>query len=247
MIKSEKPKYRQIYEQIRASIEQGGYAVGSKLPTESSLADLAETSRITVRKALDQLVHDGFLNRRQGSGYHVISSKVKTSNCLSSFTEIVYSSGHTPSTKVLSVKIYPAMSHETLRLPPELQRETELVFVERVRSIDNDPKIVVHTWIPHRLVPGISINDFAESGHEQSMIYVLEEKYGLSFRSGCEEIRPLLPTPEIAQLLKISKSSPVIQQSCTVYSENKEVMMYDETYRIDVLRFDLNEKGKAPV
>src|SRR5881227_1492043 len=64
----------QVIEQLRDQIIAGTWAIGSRIPTESELAQLTGTSRNTVREAVQSLVHTGLLERRQGSGTYVLAS-----------------------------------------------------------------------------------------------------------------------------------------------------------------------------
>src|SRR5213076_2464255 len=64
----------QVIDQLREQIVAGTWAIGSRIPTESELAQLTGTSRNTVREAVQSLVHAGLLERRQGSGTYVLAA-----------------------------------------------------------------------------------------------------------------------------------------------------------------------------
>lgn len=68
------PRYRQILSVLRERIVDGVYPVGGLLPTENELCGTFGVSRYTVREALRCLAEDGFVERRQGSGTHVVSA-----------------------------------------------------------------------------------------------------------------------------------------------------------------------------
>ena len=69
------PHYRMLYEALRNQIESGVYIPGDLLPSENELSTLYEMARPTVRKALDRLVVDGFIQKQQGKGSIVMSKK----------------------------------------------------------------------------------------------------------------------------------------------------------------------------
>lgn len=71
----EQPRYRQIYAALRGRIISGHYPIGGHLPTEVELCAEFGVSRYTVREALRQLVEQGMLARRQGSGSEVVSAE----------------------------------------------------------------------------------------------------------------------------------------------------------------------------
>jgi DNA-binding FadR family transcriptional regulator len=64
----------QVIDQLREQILAGTWSIGSRIPTESELAQLTGTSRNTVREAVQSLVHTGLLERRQGSGTYVLAA-----------------------------------------------------------------------------------------------------------------------------------------------------------------------------
>ena len=67
------PKYERTYRSILKRLKDGHYPVGGRVPTESELAGQFGVSRVTIRRALDMLIQDGYVESRQGSGYRVIT------------------------------------------------------------------------------------------------------------------------------------------------------------------------------
>ena len=62
------PQYKQVYEALRREISSGEFSAGDLLPSEHELCARFSVARPTVRKALDQLVSDGFIFKHQGKG-----------------------------------------------------------------------------------------------------------------------------------------------------------------------------------
>src|ERR1700743_223246 len=96
------PLYQQLERKLRDAIRQKKLAPGDALPAQRDLAEQFEVSRITVRKALDALVGEGLLNRRQGTGTFVAARVEKSFSKLSSFTEDMKSRGRVATSKWLS-------------------------------------------------------------------------------------------------------------------------------------------------
>ena len=65
------PLYRQVLEDIKAGIMSGLYEPGHKIPSEAELSEMYDVSRVTVRRAIEQLSREGFLTSRQGKGTYV--------------------------------------------------------------------------------------------------------------------------------------------------------------------------------
>ena len=60
------PLYQQVLEDIKAEISSGTYASGQRIPSEAELSQLYSVSRVTVRRAIEELVGEGYLTKRQG-------------------------------------------------------------------------------------------------------------------------------------------------------------------------------------
>ena len=72
------PKYAQIEAELIAQIESGQLAPGAELPSESDLIECYGVSRVTVRRAIDELYHQGYVEKMQGKRA-CVKEKVKTS------------------------------------------------------------------------------------------------------------------------------------------------------------------------
>ena len=96
------PLYQQLQRALRDAIADKRLAPDEALPPERDLAEEFRISRITVRKALDGLVNDGLLTRRQGAGTFVTARVEKNFSKLSSFSEDMISRGRTPHSAWLS-------------------------------------------------------------------------------------------------------------------------------------------------
>lgn len=110
------PLYQQIYEEIQSSIETGEYVEDQMLPTEKELIEKYGVSRITVRRAIEDLCADGYLIKRQGKGTFVapphMSRAFLQSNLVQSFTDLCASVSVKPGAHVISREIVPAREQE---------------------------------------------------------------------------------------------------------------------------------------
>ena len=96
------PLYQQLQRSIRQAIHRQALGPGDALPAERDIAEELEISRITVRKALDGLVGEGLLTRRQGAGTFVTARVEKSFSKLSSFTEDMRARGVRPHSEWLT-------------------------------------------------------------------------------------------------------------------------------------------------
>ena len=90
------PLYQQLQRALRQAIESRLLSPDDALPPERDLATDFAVSRITVRKAIDGLVHEGMLVRRQGSGTFVCARVEKNFSKLTSFSEDMRARGRNP-------------------------------------------------------------------------------------------------------------------------------------------------------
>src|SRR5882762_12020537 len=110
--------------------------VGEAIPPERRLSSDLGISRLTLRAALDDLVRDGYLERRHGSGTFVTQPKIAQQLTLTSFSEDMRRRGMTPSSRTLELTVSPAGARLSSRLqvPPE-----DLVTrVRRLRYADGE-------------------------------------------------------------------------------------------------------------
>ena len=98
-------KYEQIYSILKGQIEAGDYPVGGLLPSENVLIGEFQCSRNTVRRALANLVRDGYVQTRQGWGvcniYQPIETSAYTMGTIESFAETARRTGQNSATRVV--------------------------------------------------------------------------------------------------------------------------------------------------
>ena len=110
------PLYQQIFEEIKSAIEAGEYAPKERIPSEPELAEKYGVSRITVRRAVEELCVEGYLIKQQGRGTFVstprINRRLLQYVAARSFTNVCRDNNMTPGAKVLNRLIVPVRSEE---------------------------------------------------------------------------------------------------------------------------------------
>lgn len=102
---SSKPLYIQLKQIIADDIKKGVYSPSVKLPTENELCETYNVSRITVRKAILDLVEEGWLVRQQGKGTFVKSPKLKRELiAVNGYSEFMESTGKNRNTRSFLMK-----------------------------------------------------------------------------------------------------------------------------------------------
>lgn len=232
------PKYALVYQKLRDKLSEGRFPVGSRLPTEEQMSNEFDVSRITIRRALEQLVTEGYVNRRQGSGYSVIALSPPQQNCLSSFTDMVFRSGSTPTSRLLSLGEVQPGNPLPPGLPSDLVEQGALLQVRRLRCIDDKPAMLVSTWLAKSAVGPVKPEDFPETGTGQSILRILQEKFHLTWDAACEEISPILADAEVARRLSIAEGSPILRQACIAFDKHGRTVFYEDLLRAGSVVFE---------
>lgn len=143
------PIYQQLNEQLRSLIRSKEFAVGGKFLTEREIAARFGVSRATANKALSNLVSDGSLEFRKGVGTFVRDCKMDYNlRALVSFTDEARALARQPSTEVLQFERMDA--GDVLDEVPSLlrvNRGEELIYIERLRLVDNRPVILERRYV----------------------------------------------------------------------------------------------------
>ncbi len=229
------PKYQVVHDELLSRLQVGHYSIGTRLPTEDLLSRTFDVSRVTIRKALDMLVRAGYLTARQGSGYVVATSSPPSSTCMASFTDQVLMGGHMPGARMLRVQ------NPATDLPDAVADlfDEPLVLVERLRTIDGTPKMLTQTWIPERLLPAVTADDFPETGQGQSILRILRQKFDLEWTSACETLDSVIASREVAHQLEIAQNTAILSQACTAFDPQNKPVFFDQVYRQGPINFDL--------
>src|SRR5947209_10504737 len=152
--------------------------VGMAIPSERQLSLDLKVSRLTIRAALDELVRDGYLDRRHGAGTFVTEPKIAQPLTLTSFTEDMRRRGMVPGSRTVDLTVTSAGARLARRL--QVSPEERIVRVTRLRLADGETMALEVLHVPEALIPGLSKADL----ENHSFYGLLEEGYGIVIGSG---------------------------------------------------------------
>lgn len=211
----------------------GGLEPHDQLPTERQLADQFDISRLTVRRALDQLEREGVVYRVQGSGTFVGQPSVTKSFELSSFSEDMRERGMRPGSHLLAAEILPAGGSVGFALG--LSPTMPVVRIERIRTADAEPMALENCYLPESLVPGL-----ADRLGNESLYRVLERDYALTLSHADQSVRATVLEPRAAELLQVPAFSPALLVIRTLYDARGRAIEHTESaYRADRYQYEL--------
>jgi GntR family transcriptional regulator len=185
------PLYQQLQRAIREAIETRVLAPDDALPAERQIAADLAVSRITVRKAIDGLVEEGLLVRRQGSGNFVASRIEKNFAKLTSFSEDMRSRGRTPKSVWLKRAEGQVTPEEALTL--KLSPGAPVYRFHRLRFADDAPMCLEYATIASNCLPSLDAVGIS--------LYEALEKAGNRPVRALQRLRALLLSAEHAKLL----------------------------------------------
>ena len=145
------PLYMQIARKLSEDVRNGRYQVDQALPSERTLSELLDVSRVTARKAIDQLVEQGLVVRRRGSGNYIAPRIEQPLSNLSSFSEQLQQRGYRPGSRWLKRDVVLASSEEQLSLG--LPQNTKVARLERLRLADDVVMAYEVSVLPFSVVP----------------------------------------------------------------------------------------------
>ena len=234
------PKYYIIKREIVKKIDNDELLDDQMIPSERELIKEFGVSRITVRKAIEELVNEGYLYKIQGKGTYVKgATKTQDLFSITSCTQDIISLGMTPSRKVVNCEIidsYPKRAREM-----ELDKSDKLLTIDRVYYADGEPINRTVTYLPIKYFPDLEKHDFKE----ESLYDILEQKYNLKITRATRTIEAVLAEDDIADLLEVKEGVPVLLFRGTTYGiiNNKEVPVetFKTNYRTDKYKFYINQ------
>jgi GntR family transcriptional regulator len=204
--------------------------VGDAIPAERKLAGDLGVSRPTLRAVIDELVREGLLLRRHGSGTFVAEPKIALPLTMTSFSEDMARRGMVPGSRVLSFEVIQAGAKLGQRL--KVSPTAEVYAVRRLRLADAETMAIEFLNVPRALLPNLT-QDLLEG----ASFYTLLQQEGVTIVSGVQTIEPTVTTEEEAEVLGVPLHAPAFLFERITESEGGEVVEFVRSvYRGDRYR-----------
>lgn len=238
------PLYFQLKNMILEEIQNGNFPVDAIIPTENELSDMFSISRTTVRQAITELVQEGKLYRIKSKGTFVARPKINQDfiKRVESYDESIRRTGRTPSTKLLDFKTVPA--NEEVAGALKLKPGSKTIYLNRLRSADGIPVVVVETFLPYELCAFVLEHDL----EGEALYSILSEREETQIRRVSRVVEAVAANAHDAELLQIRRGKPVHFFHTTGYNGGGDPIEYSVSrYRGDQNRFEVDvfvETGK---
>lgn len=219
-----KPLYEQMESDIRLAIQNKKYLPGQKIPSEEEFCHQYGVSRVTARRAIQNLLEQDLLERKRGKGTFVKQHQVGVPmiNTIG-FTDVLKQSGHLPHHSILVKSI--SSANEAIASKLNLQAGDTIMMMKRIIYEDGSPMAIDETYLSTKRFPGIT----EELTNDSSLYGVLQEKYNVSFLSSEMELRISQSDAENSVLLDYPTGEPLYEQDKIVYDTDNQVVHYSHT------------------
>lgn len=228
------PLYQQLSDEIKKQIVEGQLQEGDKLPTEAEFSQRFEVSRITVRKAVELLVDDGFVIRKQGIGTFVAQRKMNRvmKNQSLSFTEMSRLSGQEPSAELISVE--KAVPDASVARHLHIDENEQILKIVRLRKNDGEPVMIEESYYPKKMFFLLQENLLGST-------YEIFRSHGLIPTHFVKTVDICYASVNEAQYLGVEEGRALILQKDEVTDQNGEIIHFSkllinpQRYRLTII------------
>jgi GntR family transcriptional regulator len=226
------PLYVQVYDQLCQLLEQEDLQAGDLFPGELDLVKQFGVSRITVRRAISELVRERRLVRYAGRGTFVAQPKIERELVdVASFSARMHAVGLHAGARVLEVKTLPA----TPRLSNELDvpLKAPILALLRLRSTNDEPIALETSFLSLDRCPNLDKADL----NNRSLYQVLESEYNLRPVQSHKTLEITTASLTEAQHLQVTQGAPLFLLRATVYGVDGPFEYNKNLLRGDRFRF----------
>lgn len=214
------PLYAQIVEYLRKDIAANVFGRNGRIPTEAELSEKYGVSRITVRRAVDELVSQGLVEKKQGKGTFVTAPRFsrRLDSGPLSFSEMCYANGLVPGAKILETGIVVPKS-ATVRQQLHLMEGESAVYISRLRTGSGRPLAYEESYYP------MEYSDLLSIDLENMSIYrYLREVRGIELKSTTIRLNITKADAKMAKILGVARNTALLEfKGCVVNGEGKPV------------------------
>ena len=241
---SDLPLYRQLYDLLRNQIVSGKVKKDALLPSELELVERLGVSRITARRALNDLAASGFVKRHRGRGT-TVTYNAAAPNITASFENLIQ--GLTRMGFETDVKLIDcAFIKPSRRLSEmmELRSGERVQKIRRLRYLNNEPFSYLVTHIPSDIAAGYDPSEL-----ESASLIGLLEKTGHKPHTAHQTISAVAADNQIATALELAPGAPILRIHRLMRERGGRIIQeITSHYRGDRVKYEIDhvrEEGAA--
>lgn len=219
-------RYSQIHKILKSRIQRGAYDVGDFLPSEHELCHTYSITRTTARKALDELLKEGFIEKQHGKG-SMVKERRQSLGLLTvkGFSEAVGENIQTTFLQKPIITPWPAVAE--LPFPPE-ERElkSDCIYFERLRGVSGEPVMRECNYFSAEGLTKLLDGEFVEG----SFFKTLSKNFFIEITGSEQELRALKADKQSSELLKVSEGAPILRISVKFSTSKTGLNIYSYLY-----------------
>lgn len=222
--------YQQIADQIKADISKKTLKPGEQIPSEKWFVDNLKVARGTVRKAISLLVEEGTLEKVQGKGTFVTKPKISYpfAQELVSYAETMKAKNINFKTQVIEQKV--VKSSVEIQEKLQLKSNQEVLYLVRLRSMEDTPAILTFNWISLDRCPGLETVDF----NQVALFDAIEKNVGIKIKYGVRNFSARNLNRKQAKIMELAPNDAVLElNQVTFASDDKPIECSDALLRTD--------------
>jgi len=218
------PLYYQLKESILEAIKNEEIVVGEKIPSERELAEYHNISRMTVKKAVDILVNNDYLIKKQGRGTFVSNYKESYSiSPLLSFTKEMEKKGLNYKNKILN---FTKVKDKKIAKKLNFKENDKFFRFERLRLIENKPFLLEKTYLSTKKIADLKKEDLKTN----SLFKLIKNKYNIKLKNAEAEIEAVILNDQVAKKMKVKEGMLGLYFEQISRDENDEIIEYTSAY-----------------
>lgn len=206
------PLYHQVYLILKENVRSGAYSTGTALPTEQVLCKDFGVSRITVKRAMRELVADGFVVRHRGKGTFVAEGvAAPSSDAMTDLLKSVEAIGAATDVRHLSSDLMTPPTDVAEKL--KLEAGAMVLKSSQIRLSDGEPLSLIVTYVPQIIAEQL------DAGSENLPMLVQLNKAGVPVARAEQEVTATLAEPAVAVPLGIEVGAPLLKLTRLVFDD----------------------------
>jgi DNA-binding GntR family transcriptional regulator len=219
------PQHKKIYELLRKHILEGVYQEGDILPSENELCRLHQITRPTVRHALMQLAHDGFIRKHQGKG-SIVHRIAKDVGILSIYGTTSALGNKNLRTSIIHGPVIQKWPKSFMFELSETELESGCIYLERIRLVNEVPLFYDITYLMNVNLPRFCSRSF----EDKSLFDIMRRHYSIEVLGGQQRLQAISASDKIADFLQIKKGKPILHLERKIETNRINFYIYSELF-----------------
>ncbi|MEG0912068.1 MAG: GntR family transcriptional regulator [Oscillospiraceae bacterium] len=237
------PKYYIIKKDLITKIDGEELTTDEAIPSERELMEIYNVSRITVRRAVDELSSEGYLYKIQGKGTFVKGNTRTTGlSYVTSCTKEIAQQGFTPSRKIISINIENSSKKQARIMG--IEHGEKVLHIERLYYADGVPVNYCNNYLVYKYFEGIEEYDL----NNYSIYDLIENHYGMHIEDSTRYIEAVAAYEDVAKWLEVPEGFPLMHfHGITKANQNNKTFVvetFNTSYNTQKIRFYIDQKSK---